>query len=547
MRVAFRDGLPISALGRSLDCVGADSNAMIVPDVSIDASNRQEKNSRQRAYMNLRAVLDLGLVCALGAAVAWGQPSPVNPEAAQSASFGLAPEDAYLSQTRYDNAYFGFSFDFPEGLTLRPVPQPAAMDRRIQLLELAGATSQRAAVSISAYEYKNKNYTDAKTLLRRELDKEVFYGVEQVHGLSKTSVGDRSFYYFETRKAAEQRAFLAAEIGSYVLQVELRSTNVELLRKLFAAFSKAEFFPPAEAARRAGPQASLYQGPSISEQQLQSVRESKPAEHIAPGTIKGTTYSNQQIGVTYDFPQDWNVEPEGAIEPAVERYREKVSGEPTLGPRERAVVNACRKTLLSAWRTKPSTEGEVSYDDFGEVTLSALPLSCFPNIRFPKDLKDAAAVREFIVGLSFTQPLQRDMTSAGTFEAGGRPFVLTHGTIAYKEQGESLSRRISVAMAMTQQRGYLLTWLFAAPHEAELRELIAAKIALEEDGQAVGKDTDVRRGSDLPVSAPDQHTAATEPSTAGQTAYRPSLRSGAEDGPAPSGQNNLQTGSQPPH
>jgi len=433
--------------------------------------------------MNLRAVLVVIWLCTVGPALTWGQLSTGNVPATQPATFGLAPEDAYLSPTRYDNAYFGFSFDFPEGVNLRPVPQPASMDRRIQLLELAGATSQRAAVSICAYEHKNKNYTDAKTLLRRELDQEVFYGVEQVHGLSKTTVGDRSFYYFETRREALQRAFLAAEIGSYVLEVELRSTNADLLRRLFAAFSKAEFFPPAEAARRAGPQASPYQGPAISEQHLQAVRESIPAEHIAPGAIKGTSYNNQQIGLTYEFPRDWKVEPEGAIEPAVERYREKVSGEPPLGPRERAVVKACRKTLLSVWRTKPAADGEVPYDDFGEVTLSALPLSCFPNIRFPEDLKDASAVREFVVGMSLTQPLQRDMTSAGTFEAGGRPFVITHGTIAYKEQGEALSRRISVAMAMTQQRGYLLIWLFAAPHEAELRELIAAKIVFEDDAK----------------------------------------------------------------
>ena len=497
--------------------------------------------------MNLRAVLVLTWLLTVGPALTWGQPSAGNVPAAQSASFGLAPEDAYLSPTRYDNAYFGFSFDFPEGVGLRPVPQPASMDRRVQLLELAGATSQRAAVSISAYEHKNKNYTDAKTLLRRELDQEVFYGVEQVHGLSKTTVGDRTFYYFETRKEAVQRAFLAAEVGSYVLQVELRSTNADLLQRLFAAFSKAEFFPPAEAARHAGPLATVYQGPAISEEHMQAVRESKPAEHIVPGTIKGTSYNNQQIGMTYEFPQDWNLEPEGAIEPAVERYREKVSGEPLLGPRERAVVKACRKTLLSVWRTKPATDGEVPYDDFGEVTLSALPLSCFPNIRFPDNLKDASAVREFIVGMSLTQPLQRDMTSAGTFEAGGRPFVITHGTIAYKEQGESLSRRISVALAMTQQRGYLLIWLFAAPHEAELRELIAAKISFEDDGKAAGDDATIRGGGDSPAAAPEQHTSETPPSSTGQTAYRPSLRSRAEDEPAQSGQNDLQSGSQPPH
>ncbi len=364
-------------------------------------------------------------------------------------------------------------------MTLRPIPQPASEDRRIQLLELIGATANRAAISISAYEYKNKNYTDAKSLLRRELDQEIFYGVEQVHGVSKTTVGDRQFYFFETRKGVEQHEVLAAQMDGYVLEVDFRSRDADALHQLVAAFSRAEFFPPREAERRAGALAAVYQGPAISEQHLHDVRESRPADQIAPGKIDGSSYSNSQIGVSYEIPKGWSVEREGAIEPAIERYREKVTGEPLLGARERAVVKACRKTLLSVWRTPASGAGEVPYDDFGEVTLSAMPLACFPNIRFPADPTNAAAVRDFVVGIRLTQPLQRDMTEARTFESGGRSFVLTHGTLAYKEQGEELSRRISVAVAMTPQRGYLLIWLFAAPHEAELRELMAAKISFE--------------------------------------------------------------------
>ena len=33
---------------------------------------------------------------------------------------------------------------------------------------------------------------------------------------------------------------------------------------------------------------------------------------------------------------------------------------------------------------------------------------------------------------------------------------------------DELSRRLSLAMAITERRGYLLTWFFAAPHDSEL-------------------------------------------------------------------------------
>jgi len=255
----------------------------------------------------------------------------------------------------------------------------------------------------------------------------------------------------------------------------------------------------------------------VSSQHLRELKAAPPAASMDAGQIEGNTYRNSQIGFLYVFPHGWSVQPQGAVEPSVERYREKVSGEPLMGPRERDVVKACRRTLLSAWKTKPGADGQVPYDDFGEVTLSAMPLACFPNLQFPDNPKDADAVRRFLVGLSFTQPIQRDMRDARSFEAGGKTFVLTSGTIAYKEEGDALSRRISVALVLTQHRGHLLIWLFAAPHDSELRELLNAKMSFDPD---TSKDaTIIKAGGG--EAAPDNHGGAVDsqpPATTGPTA-----------------------------
>jgi hypothetical protein len=426
------------------------------------------------------------LLCLLGQTWAFAQfqdllSSPPAPASADSDHVGPGPEDALLSPSCYVNTYFGFKFDLPADAKLKAIAVPATADRRIQLLELVGSAPEYAAVSISAYEYKNKNYSDAKAILRRQLDQELFIGVEELHGVSKISIDNHPFYYFETRRGAEQHMELAADLPGYVLLVMLKANDPKMVKELASEFYHLDFFPPQEAARQATADAKSYDGPAISAQRLRDVKASSPAEHMDPGKIDGNIYRNAQIGMKYEFPKGWSVQPHSAIEPAVIHYRERVTGEPTLGPRERAVVQACRRTLLSAWRTKPDADGEVPYDEFGEVTLSAMPLSCFPNIHFPDDPKDAAAIRRFVVGLSLTEPLQRDMTDARTYEAGGQSFVLTHGTIAYKEDGDALSRRVSVAMALTQHRGYLILFLFAAPHDAELRDLMASKVGFDAD------------------------------------------------------------------
>ena len=150
------------------------------------------------------------------------------------------------------------------------------------------------------------------------------------------------------------------------------------------------------------------------------------------------------------------------------------------------------------------------------------------------------------------QPLERDVTDVRSYEAGGKPFVLTRATIAYKVEGDALSRRVSVAMAMTEHRGYLLTWLFAAPHDSELRELLSEKVGFDSDpkvvesasansgggavspvssGQAVtassgakGSSQNLETGPPAPASAT---TTTSAPAT--QAPARPSLLSEGED------------------
>lgn len=480
--------------------------------------------------------------------MAYSQPAPATPEASASA-FGTDPEDAYLSPSRYTNAYFGFAFDFPDAASLKVVPMPASMDRRIQLLEMAGPTAEHGGITLSAYECKTKNYSDAKTLLRNQLDQELFVGVEELHGIGKTSVGGRPFFYYETRRGIDQHIVLAGEMNGYVLMADLRARDPKIVHDLLAAFAKTEFFPTQEAQKRAGAQAQVYQGPAISAQHLREVREALPAEHIDPGKVTGNVYSNGQIGMTYQFPSGWSVEPHGAVEPAVEHYREKVSGEPLLGPRERAVVKACRRTLLSVWRSKPEPDGEISYDDFGEVTLSTMPLSCFPNIRFPEDPRDPAAVRRFVQGLSFTLPLQRDMNVARTYEAGGKTFVMTHGTIAYKAEGDALSRRISVALAMTEQRGYLLIWLFAAPHEAELRELLQAKVGFAPSSNSGRLPLNTPGGGAATQQDPPQPESSLQGDASSAVNSNPAAAGGTDSAESPSQPavpTQSATGAQPP-
>ena len=66
---------------------------------------------------------------------------------------------------------------------------------------------------------------------------------------------------------------------------------------------------------------------------------------------------------------------------------------------------------------------------------------------------------------SLTHPIVRQMRDANAFTTGGNVIIFLHGTAALKVSGDALSRRLSIGMSITQRRGFVLTWFFAAPHD----------------------------------------------------------------------------------
>ena len=421
------------------------------------------------------------LCCVIAAATClFGQ----SREAAGAAADAGYPEQAYLSETRYVNQYFGFSFDVPADAHLHPASEPAARDGSVPLLDLAGPAPADAEIAIAAIPTAGGK-DDARMLLRQALDQELYRGVEELRGLSKASFSGHQFYLFETRRGIEQHMLLATTVGEYIVRVVLASHDEKTVKRLEASFAHVVFFAPAAARQYIQADAKPYDGPSISSHRLAQLESDPPAKHIDAGNISGDFYENSMLGFSYRIPQGWSIESHGAIQPAVEQYRMKQDfGAPRMGRVERRLVDACSKTLFSAWAKRPGADGQVSYDDFGEVTISAVSLACFPNMQFPANADDREAFKGFLREFALTHPIVDDMREGKVFTEDGVVFLFVEGTVAFGVQGDELSRRLSIGLAITQRRGYLLTWFFAAPHDSELRALTNERASFDR-GSAV--------------------------------------------------------------
>jgi hypothetical protein len=382
------------------------------------------------------------------------------------------PEQGYLSPSRYTNLYFNFTFDLPSDAHLHPMALPASRNGNIQVLELAGPPPADAEIAIVAIPIASAGKQDGKVYLRRSLDQELYRGVEELRGLSKINIANHQFFLFETRLGIEQHVMLATTIGDYILQVMLAAHDEKTVKHLETAFEHLAFFPPSELRQYLQVDSKSYDGPSVSTHRLALLEENPPGKRIDPGRVNGDFYENSMLGFSYRVPQGWVLKSEGAVQPAIERYRSRQDfGSPRMGRSEHILMDACSRTLFSAWAKAPSGDGPISYDDFGEVTVTATAASCFPTLKFPKDGSDVQSFKDFVAEFALTHPIVDDMGKGKVFEENGIVFIYLHGTVAFQIPDDELSRRLSLAMAITERRGYLLTWFFAAPHDTELQGL----------------------------------------------------------------------------
>ncbi len=436
--------------------------------------------------------------------------------AATAASQSSYPEQAYLSASRYVSQYFDFSFELPPGLHLQPVPQAAARDGSIQLLELGGPPPLDAEISISAIPTASGKNQDAKTLLRYALDQELYRGVEELRGLSKASFAGHEFYVFETRRGIEQHFLLATMSGDYILRIFLAAHDEKTVKQLESSFERVVFFAPADLRQFVEAGARPYDGPSVSSHQLEALEADPPAQRIDPGRINGDFYENPTIGFSYRIPQGWTLEAEGAVQPAVERDRARENfGMPRVGRNEHRLMEACSRTLFSVWAKRPAADGQISYDDFGEVTVSAISIACFPRMKFPDSATDQQAAKDFLLQFGLTHPIIDDMRDGKAFSADGSIFLLLQGTVGFVVPDDDLSRRLSVAMAITQRRGYVLTWFFAAPHNAELQALTNERVIFDSALPVKVAEVSKPEGGVAGETAPATTTPAASASAAG--------------------------------
>ena len=191
---------------------------------------------------------------------------------------------------------------------------------------------------------------------------------------------------------------LATTIDGYILRVVVAAHDEKTVKQLEVVVSSTWcFFRPPNCISICEADAQAYDGPAISSHRLASLQADPPVSHIDPGKIGGDFYENATLGFSYRIPQGWTLEARRGVQPAVEtRSRHgKILADRHWAQPSAELLEACSRTLFSAWAKAPGADGQISYDDFGEVTVTAISAACFPGMKFPQDVNDRQGSRIF--------------------------------------------------------------------------------------------------------------------------------------------------------
>ena len=206
--------------------------------------------------MSWQAIVAALLGCFLGCPFllnGQASPSTVTPAAGPTRAERHCPEQAYLSPTRYTNEFFGFAFDLPVDAHVEPISAAGRRRRTDSTAAIGRPSSADAAVSIVAFPPQGQQTVDAKILLRKALDQELFRGVEELRGLTKTTLAGHEFYFYETRRGIERHMLAAANLDGYAVIVELGAHNEKMVKEL-------EFVLPAHRVFRACAGSPIHYG-----------------------------------------------------------------------------------------------------------------------------------------------------------------------------------------------------------------------------------------------------------------------------------------------
>jgi len=298
----------------------------------------------------------------------------------------VTPASAYISPSRYTNAFFRFSLPLPQDPSLYEWGQPADHYSMFGLEVLFGLRAARRDFEFAFLVGGDQSGATSPDDVRR-----VASGTQCLRP-KRVKIGGTEFWRGEVEEKSEDGKIhivrYATCIDDHVLVFYLSGNDAHLRSVFQRAIESVTFFDPAKLKEAAGPGSHPYPVP---------VPTSGRIGRLDLGGVEGHTYRNDALGFQFQFPADWFVADRETLERRMEAGHQAVWGDDPAAARDHELLHNCFRTLL--WVTQ---DREISKPRNPLIHLSVADGACFPEVRFPASARDRAglaAVRKVLAGV----------------------------------------------------------------------------------------------------------------------------------------------------
>ena len=383
----------------------------------------------------------------------------------------LGPETGFLSPEKYTNAFFGFSIPLPADSVLNERTFSLTRGSRDHLLlSFHSPSKDLISFTITAREITGtaeKAAKDATTLADLSKPKEI-------------EIAGKRFWTAETPLAravgAINTAVYATQIDHYVLEFKIVSFSIDTTSKLEANLAQITFFDPSQARQVAGASSKPYI-PGVSQ------FAASPIGKLSAGSVFRNSYTNDDLGFRYEFPQDWVLMSKASGKEFSREGFRFALGNSQTDQLEHDTANPCTKQLLFVRRY---LENPATRQFNPMIVLLAADRRCISTSGFPKSADDRETVQE----------IARDAVAyfkhQGSSPAGParvRAFENAHNVMIDISQnfdlsipGQTATLSVFSSMLIMQSGEYWVIWMFGAGDQTELDELRKTKIFLNDVG-----------------------------------------------------------------
>jgi len=373
------------------------------------------------------------------------------------------PETGYLSDSRYVNAFFGFSLPVPQDVEFRDFALPA-MGNSHSIFGLQTQRKGLTALTVSATESTGNPTDDARKAAT---------GVTRA-SVKKIEIGGKEFWKSESEddsRAGTMRTLIyATAVRGYTLQFMVVSFDGKLAKELRQSIESINFVDPAQAKVLAGSNARLFPA------KAKGVPSPKiSATHIAQlklGVVSGNTYTNDTLGFSFQFPSAWVVADKATQDKVVEAGHQFAYGNDSAAAREHEIAKECGRILLSA---SQFPEGTKTDEVNPLVAIMAFDSDCLPGVRLPNSTSDGDAIRQ--LGVQIARSLS-GTPFVGEGQNKIRAFVLQNRMMVDLSSGFKVNvptRKqpldVFISVIFTEDSNYWVMWLFMNGSQSGLDDL----------------------------------------------------------------------------